>query len=129
MQYLWNENIPLLIFSAGLANVLKEFLMIKGVYHPNIHVVSNLMTFDPTGALLAFEGEMIHSMNKNAHILKKVGADWAHDEKRKNILLVRSTLSFFSLSLSLCVYFLSISLNSNTLHFWVDWFAAGRQPD
>jgi hypothetical protein len=92
LQYLFEEKIPLLIFSAGLANVLKEFLMMKGVYHKNIHVVSNLMTFDKSGSLLAFEGEMIHSLNKNAGILKKVAADWAHDKKRKNILLVSFTV-------------------------------------
>jgi len=89
LEYSSNENLPLLIFSAGLANVLKEFLTMRGVYHPNIHVVSNLMDFDENGDLRAFEGELIHTMNKNATVLKKVAAGWAHDEKRKNILLVR----------------------------------------
>lgn len=98
LEYSSNENLPLLIFSAGLANVLKEFLTMRGVYHPNIHVVSNLMDFDENGDLRAFEGELIHTMNKNATVLKKVAAGWAHDEKRKNILLLGDNLGDIHMS-------------------------------
>jgi len=91
-EYLVQKSIPLLIFSAGLANVVKEFLKLKGIYHKNIHVISNLMTFDEEGKLKGFEGKLIHSMNKSAHVLKDVPTDWAHDEKRKNILLLGDSL-------------------------------------
>jgi len=91
LEYLSGEDVPLLIFSAGLANVLKEFLTMHSVFHPNIHVVSNKLNWDDEGNLLPLEGELIHTMNKNGTVLKTVATDWAHNGK--NVLLVRPTLS------------------------------------
>ncbi|XP_068923807.1 7-methylguanosine phosphate-specific 5'-nucleotidase isoform X3 [Petaurus breviceps papuanus] len=43
---LYRSNIPLLIFSAGIGDILEEIIRQMNVFHPNIHVVSNYMDFD-----------------------------------------------------------------------------------
>uniref|UniRef100_A0A8D2BDJ0 5'-nucleotidase, cytosolic IIIB n=1 Tax=Sus scrofa TaxID=9823 RepID=A0A8D2BDJ0_PIG len=40
------NHVPLLIFSAGIGDVLEEIIRQRRVFHPNIHVVSNYMEFD-----------------------------------------------------------------------------------
>ncbi|KAM5309866.1 7-methylguanosine phosphate-specific 5'-nucleotidase isoform 2-T4 [Glossophaga mutica] len=43
---LYQNNIPLFIFSAGIGDVLEEIIRQMKVLHPNIHIVSNYMDFD-----------------------------------------------------------------------------------
>lgn len=51
--HLEGKDIPLVIFSAGIGDVLEEVIRQAGVFHPNIMVFSNYMDFDekvsPTG--------------------------------------------------------------------------------
>ncbi|XP_061822660.1 7-methylguanosine phosphate-specific 5'-nucleotidase-like isoform X1 [Nerophis lumbriciformis] len=60
-----DENIPLLIFSGGVGDVLEEMIRQHRVFHPNIHVISNYMDFDNSGVLRAFKGPLIHTFNKS----------------------------------------------------------------
>ncbi|XP_036416383.1 7-methylguanosine phosphate-specific 5'-nucleotidase-like [Colossoma macropomum] len=41
-----DHSIPLLIFSAGLGDILEEVIKLNGLFHPNIRVFSNYMGFD-----------------------------------------------------------------------------------
>ncbi|XP_015280648.1 PREDICTED: 7-methylguanosine phosphate-specific 5'-nucleotidase [Gekko japonicus] len=43
---LYQSRVPLFIFSAGVGDVLEEIIRQAGVFHPNVHVVSNYMDFD-----------------------------------------------------------------------------------
>ncbi|KAF3704371.1 7-methylguanosine phosphate-specific 5'-nucleotidase [Channa argus] len=45
------HQVPLLILSAGVGDVLEEVIRQNHVFHPNIHVISNYMEFDLTGLL------------------------------------------------------------------------------
>ena len=42
---LYQNNIPLFIFSAGIGDILEEIIRQMKVFHPNIHIVSNYMDF------------------------------------------------------------------------------------
>ncbi|CAH1414577.1 unnamed protein product [Lactuca virosa] len=64
------RDVPILIFSAGLADIIEEVLRQK--LHrtfKNVKIVSNRMKFDQNGNLVAFTGKLIHSLNKNEHAL------------------------------------------------------------
>ncbi|OAY81445.1 Cytosolic 5'-nucleotidase 3A [Ananas comosus] len=64
------RDIPVLVFSAGLADIIEEVFRQK--LHrsfKNIKVVSNRMVFDENGRLVAFKGKTIHVLNKNEHAL------------------------------------------------------------
>lgn len=39
-------QVPLLIFSAGVGDVLEEVIQQNRVFHPNIRIISNYMDFD-----------------------------------------------------------------------------------
>ncbi|XP_030630856.1 cytosolic 5'-nucleotidase 3-like [Chanos chanos] len=83
--------IPLLIFSAGVGDILEEVIRHNGVFHPNVRVISNYMDFDERGVCQAFKGQLIHTFNK------REGAMLNHDQFRElqdrpNVLLLGDSL-------------------------------------
>ncbi|KAF3434414.1 hypothetical protein FNV43_RR25517 [Rhamnella rubrinervis] len=69
-EFLEGKDIPILIFSAGLADIIEEVLRQKlHKSFKNVKIVSNRMVFDDNGHLLSFKGKTIHSLNKNEHAL------------------------------------------------------------
>ncbi|XP_059628524.1 uncharacterized protein LOC132271222 isoform X2 [Cornus florida] len=101
-ELLEERDVPVLIFSAGLADVIEEVLRQK--LHrsfKNVKIVSNRMVFDQHGRLVSFKGKTIHVLNKNEHALDMAAPihdrlgdiDWAIDDntsvkKRTNVLLL-----------------------------------------
>ncbi|XWS74677.1 hypothetical protein CRYUN_Cryun01aG0018500 [Craigia yunnanensis] len=77
-EFLEERDIPVLIFSAGLADIIEEVLRQK-VHrsYKNIKIVSNQMVFD-SGCLVSFKGKLIHSLNKNEHALDMTASH--HDQ-------------------------------------------------
>jgi cytosolic 5'-nucleotidase 3 len=63
-------SIPMLIFSAGIADVLEEclhhYLSNNPGYDYDFHVISNRCIFDGKGYLQAFEEPSVHILNKHA---------------------------------------------------------------
>lgn len=45
-DHLNEHSIPLLIFSAGIGDILEEIILQARVFHPNVKVFSNYMDFD-----------------------------------------------------------------------------------
>ncbi|XP_076908953.1 uncharacterized protein LOC143566050 [Bidens hawaiensis] len=101
-EFLEERDIPVLIFSAGLADIIEEVLRQK--LHrtfKNVKIVSNRMKFDQNGNLVSFTGKLIHSLNKNEHALDMAASlhdhlgdvddqmmDSASVKKRTNVLLL-----------------------------------------
>ncbi|KAG7279116.1 hypothetical protein CRUP_004059 [Coryphaenoides rupestris] len=88
---LHQHSVPLLIFSAGLGDVLEEVIRQAAVFHPNVKVFSNYMDFDEEGVLRAFKGELIHIYNKREGALLNT----EHFQKmvaRPNVLLLGDSL-------------------------------------
>lgn len=82
------ENIPIIILSAGIGNVIEKFLIDNNCCSNNIFIVSNFIRFDNKGKMKPFKNcEIIHSLNKTMvghlpkEILEKV-------QKRKYKILV-----------------------------------------
>uniref|UniRef100_A0A8C7IHL2 5'-nucleotidase n=1 Tax=Oncorhynchus kisutch TaxID=8019 RepID=A0A8C7IHL2_ONCKI len=90
-DHLQEHRIPLLIFSAGLGDVLEEVIRQAGVFHPNVKVFSNYMDFDETGVLKAFKGELIHIYNKREGALLNTG-HFQELKSRHNVLLLGDSL-------------------------------------
>ncbi|NP_001082544.1 cytosolic 5'-nucleotidase III-like protein A [Xenopus laevis] len=88
---LYQREIPLFIFSAGIGDVLEEIIRQAGVFHPNTKVVSNYMDFDDNGILTGFKGDLIHTYNKNSSVLKDTEY-FKEISHRTNILLLGDTL-------------------------------------
>ncbi|XP_034206167.1 cytosolic 5'-nucleotidase 3-like isoform X1 [Prunus dulcis] len=83
-EFLEERDIPILIFSAGLADIIEEVLRQKiHRLFKNVKIVSNRMIFDNNGHLVSFQGKTIHSLNKNEHALDMAAP--LHDRLGDNI--------------------------------------------
>ncbi|KAK9535355.1 hypothetical protein VZT92_007739 [Zoarces viviparus] len=90
-DHLYEHKIPLLIFSAGIGDILEEVIRQAGVFHPNVKVISNYMDFDESGVLRAFKGELIHIYNKREGAL--LNTDHFQELRtRTNVLLLGDSL-------------------------------------
>ncbi|CAF3121145.1 unnamed protein product [Rotaria socialis] len=92
---LLRSETPILIFSAGLGDIIEIFLE-KEIpefrhNHESSHIVSNFIQYDNDGKLKGFSERLIHSFNKNEHEI--------HDTSyfqtiltRPNVILLGDTL-------------------------------------
>uniref|UniRef100_H2ZQP4 5'-nucleotidase n=1 Tax=Ciona savignyi TaxID=51511 RepID=H2ZQP4_CIOSA len=90
-QLLHQKSVPLLIFSAGVGDVLEEVIRQKSSFLPNMKVVSNMMDFDENGILTGFHGELIHVYNKNEGALAH-SAYFDDIKHRHNIILLGDSM-------------------------------------
>lgn len=90
-DHLAEHQVPLLIFSAGIGDVLEEVIRQKHVFHPNVNIISNYMDFDHTGVLQAFKGQLIHTFNKREGALSHA-AHLPELKGRTNVLLLGDSL-------------------------------------
>lgn len=90
-DHLAEHQVPLLIFSAGIGDVLEEVIRQNHVFHPNVNIISNYMDFDHTGVLQAFKGQLIHTFNKREGALSHA-AHLTELKGRPNVLLLGDSL-------------------------------------
>jgi HAD superfamily hydrolase (TIGR01544 family) len=95
-----HNNIPLLIFSAGLGDVIAEWIEFEcgGRLYSNMKIVSNFMIFDETThKITGFTDPMIHIFNKNESVL--MGTDYEKEiERRPNVMLLGDSLGDVDMS-------------------------------
>lgn len=63
LNFLYQNNIPVLIISAGIGNIIEEFLKMNDCYYDNIYIISNFIKFK-NNLMLKFSNHIIHSLNK-----------------------------------------------------------------
>lgn len=78
-------NIPVIIISAGIGNVIEEFLRKENDYFDNIKIVSNFIEFE-NGYIKRIIGDTIHALNKNIISLDNNSKELL--KSRDNILLL-----------------------------------------
>ncbi|CAK8698404.1 unnamed protein product [Clavelina lepadiformis] len=84
---LHKHSVPLLVFSAGLGDVIEEVIRQKSHFHPNMKTVSNFMKFNEKDIMVGFDGLLIHSFNKNEGAL--VHSEYFEEiSHRHNIILL-----------------------------------------
>lgn len=91
------NNIPLLIISAGLGDVIKEYLESEGIMHKNIHIISNFYNFDDNGKVTGYKSQIIHSYNKN-EVAVKSHIYYEQIKERKNVILLGDSLGDLGMS-------------------------------
>ena len=85
IEFLHKNNIPLIIISAGIGNIIENFLKINNCSYDNIHIISNKIIFN-NGIATGVDNKIIHSLNKNEtsltqDILNKIN-------NRKDVILL-----------------------------------------
>ena len=64
----YKNNIPVIILSAGIGNVIEQVLRLHGCLYDNIYIMSNFFTFK-NNTLLPFTSPIIHTCNKSLELL------------------------------------------------------------
>lgn len=83
-SYLHNNNVPVIILSAGIGNVIYEILKLNNCLYDNVHIISNFIEFE-NNKMKPFSNTMIHSCNKN---LSKVPTYFSSKLKGKEYILL-----------------------------------------
>ena len=64
LEEMHSNNIPVVILSAGIGNVIVDFLKENNCYFDNIEIISNFIPFNEDGSIKEFSGTLIHTLNK-----------------------------------------------------------------
>ncbi|GFR88307.1 5'-nucleotidase [Elysia marginata] len=86
-------DIPILIFSAGIGDVISETINQQATFYPqNMKIVANFLKFDEMGKMVGFMGnEVIHAFNKNENAIHS--SDYFYNIRhRENLLLLGDSL-------------------------------------
>lgn len=94
-EYLNKNNVPIIIISAGLTDVIEDFLKLNDLYLDNIYVNSNKIKFENDIAVGIY-GNIIHSMNKNDVNLNNIIKEKITN--RKQTLLIGDQISDLNMS-------------------------------
>ena len=65
LKEMYENNVPVIILSAGIGNTIELFLKESDSYYKNIFIISNFIKFDKNGKMEKFGGKLIHSLNKS----------------------------------------------------------------
>jgi len=91
------HNIPLLIFSAGVGDLITEFLRAEKLLTSNVHIVSNFYNFDEHGHVVGLKGNIIHTFNKHEVEIKNTPY-YKEIAKKKNAILLGDSLGDLGMS-------------------------------
>ena len=64
MKNMANKEIPVIILSAGIGNVIEKVLRDNNCFFKNTVIISNFIKFDQNGNMEEFEDNIIHTLNK-----------------------------------------------------------------
>jgi 5'-nucleotidase len=93
---LYNAGVPVLIFSAGIGQLLEYVLERDALRFQNLKIISNYMEYDEHERVKAFKPPLIHMFNKNENMVKHFYLeDLRH---RKNALVLGDSLGDVQMS-------------------------------
>ena len=81
LNELYKNNVPVIILSAGIGNVIERFLQKNECLYKNMEIISNFISFDSNGKIKKYTGELIHTLNKTMD--GKVTYDFFEKIKKK----------------------------------------------
>ena len=86
LDFLKDNDIPLVIMSSSIGDMIVEFLKQKELYYDNVYVIANLLDFDDEGNATGIK-KIVHVFNKSETEVK------VHEvQDRKNVLLLGDSL-------------------------------------
>ncbi|CAI2348320.1 unnamed protein product [Caenorhabditis sp. 36 PRJEB53466] len=93
IQSLDGHNVPLVIFSAGIGNIIEYFLQQKlGAIPRNTHFISNMILFDEDDKACAFSEPLIHTFCKNSSVIQKETSFFHEIAGRVNVILLGDSM-------------------------------------
>ncbi|GMR54545.1 hypothetical protein PMAYCL1PPCAC_24740, partial [Pristionchus mayeri] len=94
MAHLETARVPLVMFSAGIGDIISIFLAQRlGAVPANMHLISNMMTYDEKKVVSGFKEPLIHTFNKNGSVINKEEVNFFHEmRKRDNVILMGDSM-------------------------------------
>jgi len=92
LRSLHTNNIPLLVLSAGVGDLINHIMQHFGVLLNNTTLVSNFLQFDEEGNIVGLQGEesdLIHMYNKAESVRKRSSQESC---RRRNVILLGDSL-------------------------------------
>ncbi|CAO3610363.1 unnamed protein product [Cunninghamella blakesleeana] len=90
-------DVPFLVFSAGIGNIIEQILKNRQLYFDNMHIVSNMMKFNDQDVCVGFNDPLIHVFNKSEFQLETTPY-YSLIEDRTNVILVGDSLGDLQMS-------------------------------
>lgn len=87
-----DNDVPVLIFSAGLGDIIEGILEINKINSSNVHLLTNIYKYNDLGFVTGYSGKIIHSLNKNVSIIKDTKY-YTQIKQRKNLILLGDSLA------------------------------------
>uniref|UniRef100_A0A915BV64 5'-nucleotidase n=1 Tax=Parascaris univalens TaxID=6257 RepID=A0A915BV64_PARUN len=116
---LCRQNIPLIIFSAGIGNVIDIFMRKKfGKMPENVHIISNMMDFNEEGVVTGFREPLIHTFCKNGSVIKRKRSFFNDANTRSNVLLMGDSLGDLNMDVGVAGEMMALKIGF--LNFNVD---------
>lgn len=90
-RILHSNQVPLLLFSAGLGDMIRQTLTALHLLTDNVHLLSNFFVFDGDGRAVDYTKPVIHVFNKDeGQVLNSPYSPVV--QQRKNVILLGDTL-------------------------------------
>lgn len=91
LQELNKNNTPVIILSAGIGNVIEQFLKKENCYFDNTYIISNFIEFDENGKAKKFDNKkIIHTLNKTME--NNLPQEWQEKIKQKEYAILLGDL-------------------------------------
>lgn len=81
------KQIPLIVFSAGIGNVIEEYLQQHQVLSDWVRIVSNFLKFDQAGKAVDYTRPVLHAANKHEAFFRGLNEFADHNGRHFTILL------------------------------------------
>jgi 5'-nucleotidase len=91
LDVLAEHRIPLLILSSGVGDLIEGSLKKEGMFHANIHIISNFFDFGYDGKAKGYKSAIIHVFNKNEGQIKS-SPYYGQIKNKKNVILLGDSL-------------------------------------
>jgi len=88
---LCSKDIPVLILSSALGDVIEGVLKKHKLFTKNIHVISNYFSFDSKGNATGYKGKIVHVFNKDESQIKGTPY-FSKIASRRNVVLLGDSL-------------------------------------
>uniref|UniRef100_A0A914DIF7 5'-nucleotidase n=1 Tax=Acrobeloides nanus TaxID=290746 RepID=A0A914DIF7_9BILA len=87
------HEIPLIVFSAGIGNIIETVMRNQlGAIPETMHIISNLMIFDDQDICADFTKPLIHTFNKNSSVITGDQPFYNQIVGRTNVILMGDSL-------------------------------------